>query len=37
MLRGGLMVGHLVSGLIDCMAMVLVLALSAGLIWVMGS
>jgi len=31
------MVGHLVSGFIDCLAMALVLALCTGLIWVMGS
>lgn len=31
------MVGQLVSGFIDCLAMVLVLAISAGLIWIMGA
>lgn len=31
------MLGLVVSGIIDCLAMALVLVLSAGLIWVLGS
>jgi hypothetical protein len=32
-----MMVGTIISGVIDCVAMVMVLMLSAGLIWVLGS